>query len=159
MRSERGFTLIELLIGATMTVAIVLAALPIIDGAANTQGRVQAAGLGIGSARAFSELVLADVRSAYETVPPVSPNTDQNSITVKTFVHNTSCGSRALAAETAPMIQCRVSYVCSGGACTRQERNPNGSGSGTPVTMITGIGTNNVFSPPTAATTSCATWR
>jgi type II secretory pathway pseudopilin PulG len=146
-RSERGFTLIELLIGMTMTLAIVIAALPIIDGAANSQGRAQTTGLAIGDARAFSELVLEDLRSAEEVT---SSPTVTNSITVITGVHNTACGSGTLASDNS-VRECRVSYVCSAGACTRQERNKDGTGGGNPVTMITGLSNSSaVFFPQTS---------
>jgi type II secretory pathway pseudopilin PulG len=147
IRDQRGWTLIELLVAMTMTIAILMAALPIVDGATRTQGRVQKASEAIGDARNFSELVLNDLRGAYDWNPPTSPNTNANSISVDTYVHTTACGSRVLASDSADAQKCRVTYVCSGGACTRQERNEDGSGTGAPVTMITGLSSNNVFDP------------
>src|SRR2546421_3854553 len=85
---ECGFTLIELLIGITITLAVILVALPIIDGAANTEGRVQQAALSVGDARAFSEKVLRDLRSADSFTP-----TSSSTITMHTYVRDNPCGS------------------------------------------------------------------
>jgi prepilin-type N-terminal cleavage/methylation domain-containing protein len=154
-RLERGFTLIEVLIGMVMTLAIFLAAMPIIEGAANTQGRAQTTGFAIGDAREFEELVLADLRPAskFSLSSSLVPPTSGNSITVTTLVHNTFCGSqtlddRSLGSSTKDVISCRVKYVCNSGTCTRQELNPDGTGSGLPITVITGISNSaSVFTP------------
>jgi type II secretory pathway pseudopilin PulG len=142
---ERGWTLIELLIGSGMMLAIVFAAFPIIDGAANTEGRIQTAALSIGDARNFSDQILRDLRPATGVVGvPSSPGA---ALTVDTYVRH-SCGTATPSAEDDPPTECRVIYSCSGGTCTRQERDiPPGTTVGPPVTMITGLSNDDIFSP------------
>jgi hypothetical protein len=62
-----------------------------------------------------------------------------------TFVRAQPCGGTGQPSETTPAIQCRVTYACSGGTCTRTEALPDGSGGGTPVTLVEGLNTPNVF--------------
>jgi type II secretory pathway pseudopilin PulG len=145
LRQQRGMTLIELLIGAGMLVAIMLAALPVIDGASTSQGRVETAAVSIADARVFSERVLRDLRPAY-AFPP-GPSYNSTSLSVYTFVRRTPpCGSDVLSPPDADPISCRVTYSCSGGSCTRQERELDGSGGGPPVTMIRGLSRDDIFS-------------
>lgn len=135
LRQERGLTLIELLIGAAMLIAILIAALPVIDGAFTTEGGVEKAALSVGDARVFSERAGRDLRLTDQVYSASS-----TSLTVDTYVRRTACGSGVPSAETAPAIRCRVNYTCSGGSCTRQE------GGAAPVTLVTGLSDDNVFS-------------
>jgi type II secretory pathway pseudopilin PulG len=137
---ERGWTLIELLIAVSMMLGLFFAALPIIDGAANTEGRIQTAAFSIGDARVFSDQVLRDLRPT--TAVPGNPSTPAPALTVDTFVRH-SCGSGTPSAEDDPPTPCRVTYSCSGGTCTRQEQG------GPVLTMITGLSDDVVFSPET----------
>jgi type II secretory pathway pseudopilin PulG len=138
LHGERGWTLIELLIGISMTLALIFAALPIIDGAAKTSGRTQDAATSIGTARAFSEEVLRDIRSAE------SASGSATTLNLSTWVRHSSCGATTLLAPTAAAIKCNVTYTCSGGAgsatCTRTE------GSASAVTAIKGLASPSLFS-------------
>jgi type II secretory pathway pseudopilin PulG len=136
-RRQGGFTLVELLVGMMLTLAVLMLALPVIDGAFRTEGRVETAALSVGDARAFSERVGRDLRLTDKVY-----SADQNSLSVETYVHRTACGSDIPSAETDPPIQCTVTYSCSGGTCTRQE------GTAAPVTLVTGLSDDNVFSYP-----------
>jgi type II secretory pathway pseudopilin PulG len=134
---ESGFTLIEMLVGMLLTVAIFMLALPVIDGAFKTEGRVETAALGVGDARVFSERVGRDLRLTDKVY-----TAGQNSLSVETYVHRTACGSGVPSAETEAAIKCTVVYACSGDSCTRQE------GSAAPVTLVTGLSDENVFAYP-----------
>ncbi len=138
LHGERGWTLIELLIGISMTLAIIFAALPIIDGAAKTSGRTEDAATSIGDARAFSEEVLRDIRSAE------SASGSATTLNLSTWVRHSSCGATTLLAPTAAAIKCSVTYFCAGSAgsasCTRKE------GTASAVTAITGLASPNIFS-------------
>jgi type II secretory pathway pseudopilin PulG len=138
---EPGLTLIELLVGAALTVAIALAALPVIDGANKTEGRIETAALSVGDARVFTERVGRDLRLT-DYVDWATPT----GLQVETYVRHTACGSDTPSAASAPPIRCSVTYSCSGsngaGTCTRQE------GLATPVTAVTGLNSSNVFSYP-----------
>ncbi len=144
---ERGWTLIELLVGITVTLGVMLAAFPIIDGAANTSGRVQQAAQSVGDARVFSDQVLRDLRPSYQ----IGGNSSTG-FTVYTYVRH-ACGTGNPSAET----PCRVTYSCAETTpsttpatyeCARQESNLNGSGAGPSVTMVTGLSSDAAFNYP-----------
>jgi type II secretory pathway pseudopilin PulG len=154
---ESGMTLIELLVGITVTLAVLFAAFPIIDGAANTEGRVQQAAQSVGDARAFSDQVLRDLRPADKLGTRSS-----TAVTVDTYVRH-ACGTSTASAETAPPTHCRVTYSCSETTspvttpatynCARQESDvplpdPGGPATGPAVTMVDGLSTDAVFSYP-----------
>jgi type II secretory pathway pseudopilin PulG len=132
---QAGFTLVELLVGMILTLAVIMLALPVIDGAFRTEGRVETAALSIGDARVFSERVGRDLRLTDQVFAASS-----NSLSVETYVRRTACGSGVASAETDPAIQCPVTYSCSGGTCTRQE------GTSAPETLVTGLSSDDVFS-------------
>ena len=143
LSGERGWTLVELLIGSVMTLAVVFAALPILDGAATTENRIQTSGTSIDDARNFSDRILADLRPAYD-LSSYSPT----GLTVSTYVRRTACGNNTVPAPDQAPIPCKVTYACSGGDCTRQEAPVSGAGGGPPVTMVRGLSEDDVFSYP-----------
>ena len=149
---ESGMSLIELLVGIVVTLGVLLAAFPIIDGAASTEGRVQQSAQSVGDARVFSDQVLRDLRPTYQ-IGAYPPSTG---FTVFTYVRH-ACGTGTPSAENVPATPCRVTYSCAETTpnttpatyeCTRQESNLDGSGAGPPVTMVTGLSSDAVFSYP-----------
>lgn len=64
------------------------------------------------------------------------------------YVKRQSCGG----ADGDSSIDCQITYQCGGGACTRTERNTDGSGAGGPVEVVSGTDGQPVFSySPSAA--------
>ncbi len=151
LRRERGLTLVELLVSTVMLIALMVAALPVIDAAGCHEPMITKQAASIGLARSFVERVGRDLRSAYEVVgTPTS-----TSLTVKTYVRRTACGNDTVSAPDVAALQCQVIWSCASGACTRQEKNPDGTGGGSARALITGLSDNNVFSyspSPTTAT-------
>jgi type II secretory pathway pseudopilin PulG len=149
---ETGMSLIELLIGIVVTLGVLLAAFPIIDGAASTEGRVQQSAQSVGDARVFSDQVLRDLRPADQLVASSSTG-----LTVDTYVRH-ACGTSTTSAENAVADHCRVTYACSATTpattpptygCSRLERAiPPGTSVGPAVTMVTGLSTDAVFDYP-----------
>jgi type II secretory pathway pseudopilin PulG len=149
---ESGMSLIELLVGITVTLGVLMAAFPIIDGAASTEGRVQQSAQSVGDARVFSDQVLRDLRPA----DLLGANTSTG-LTVDTYVRH-ACGTSTASAENAVADHCRVSYACSATTpsttpptygCTRQERDiPPGATVGPAVTVVTGLSSGAVFNYP-----------
>jgi type II secretory pathway pseudopilin PulG len=137
LRQEGGFTLMEMLVGMLMTMAIFMAAMPVIDGATRTEGRIETSAMSVGDARVFTERVGRDLRLT-DKVYSVGPT----SLSVETYVRHTACGSGTPSAASDPAIQCTVTYDCSAGTCTRQE------GGAAPTTVATGLSDDNVFSYP-----------
>ncbi|MDQ3758888.1 MAG: hypothetical protein M3331_02950, partial [Actinomycetota bacterium] len=71
-----------------------------------------------------------------------------NQLSVVTNVNSAPCGGPA----STDVQPCRVTYVCTGGQCTRSEANPDGAGASTPVVVVRGISTDPVFTyTPSAA--------
>jgi type II secretory pathway pseudopilin PulG len=138
LHEEGGWTLVELLVGLVLMLVVVFAALPIVEGATNTTGRIQTAAESIGEARTFADHVLRDLRPA-NAVPVFL----SNQVTVDTWVRHVQCGDSTASAPNASPIQCQVTYRCSGTSpdvsCTRQEQG------GPVVTEVTGLDDSNIF--------------
>jgi prepilin-type N-terminal cleavage/methylation domain-containing protein len=141
---ERGFTLPELLVATVLGLMVIGAAAMAFTSAVRNQPALTQRANQIQQARTTMERMTREIRQG--STVPTTPTTSQ--LTLITYVHSASCGGGA--ATTA--IQCRVTYTCTAGRCTRIERNPNGSGSAPPVTVVTGLSSNSVFSyQPSAA--------
>jgi type II secretory pathway pseudopilin PulG len=137
LREEGGFTLIEMLVGMLLTIAVFMIAMPVIDGATRTEGRVATAALSVGDARVLTERVGRDLRLT-DQVFSAGPTR----ISVETYVRHTACGNSTASDPSDPAIKCTVTYACSAGTCTREE------GGGPPTTVITGLSDDDVFSYP-----------
>jgi Tfp pilus assembly protein FimT len=149
-RRERGLTLVELLVSTMMLIALMVAALPVIDAAGCHEPMISKQAASIEKARSFAERVGRDLRSAYEVVgTPTS-----TSLTVKTYVRRTACGNDTVSAPDAAAIQCQVIWSCSSGSCTRQEKNSDGTGGGSAIALMSGLSDNNVFSYSPAPATA-----
>jgi type II secretory pathway pseudopilin PulG len=139
LTEQGGWTLMEVLVGMAIMLVVVFAALPILEGATNTQGRIQTSANSIADARAFSDQVLADLRPADRVLFGGS-----NQVQVQTYVRHNTCGDPTPSPPDAVPIQCDVTYTCSGASpdvsCTRQEEG------GPIVTEITGLADDAVFS-------------
>lgn len=150
LRHPRGLTLVELLVSTAMLIALMVAALPVIDAAGCHEPMISKQAASVELARSFVERVGRDLRSAYAVVgTPTS-----TSVTVTTYLRRTACGNDTVSAPTAAAIQCQVIYSCSSGTCTRQEKNPNGTGGGSARSVIDGLSDNNVFSYSPAPATA-----
>jgi prepilin-type N-terminal cleavage/methylation domain-containing protein len=139
-RDELGFTLPELLVATVLGLIVIGAATMAFTSAVRNQPALTSRANQIQQARTMMERITREIRQG--STVPTTPNASQ--LTLVTYVHSASCGGAA--ATTA--IQCRVTYSCSAppsGRCTRTERNPNGSGSAPPVTVVSGISSNSVF--------------
>ena len=73
-------------------------------------------------------------------------NQTSSSLSFLTYVRGQQCGgSEPPASDDTPAIQCRVTYACSDGGCTRTEARPDGSGPGPPVRMVDGLRSDAIF--------------
>lgn len=133
---ERGFTLVELLISVTMAVILLGGAVMVMGVAARSEPRVATRSADIERARALIERIGRELRQGQQVSVATS-----SQITATTLVKSASCGG----APAAVAILCQVTYACGSGICTRTERNPNGSGSGSAVREVEGLASNAVF--------------
>jgi type II secretory pathway pseudopilin PulG len=149
LSGEGGWTMVEMLVGMVMLLVLLLASFPLVEGASNTEGRIQTAATSIGNARNFTDTVLRDVRPATSVISPAFGGTTSRLI-INTYVRRTDCTSGVLSAPGADPVECRVIYDCSGPAanvsCTRQEANCKAPFAAAPaVTEVRGLQDPNVF--------------
>jgi Tfp pilus assembly protein PilW len=143
--SEDGWTLVEMLLAASLGLIIVGAALSMFTGALKSRPRAVSQSAGVTQAQTAMERMTRELRQGSAVVTATATQ-----VSVITYVDQATCGGSA--GSTA--ITCRVTYSCSGGACTRTVAQPNGSSPGTAVTVVSGMSSNNVFTyvPPASNT-------
>jgi type II secretory pathway pseudopilin PulG len=143
---EHGFTLTELLIAMTALIGLLAVMGAGISLVARNQVRIADRSAQIQQGRAMIERFTRELREGSDVEDATG-----SGLNFLTFVRTPACGTPAPVAPTDTAIQCRVSYLCTAGRCTRSEGTPEGPG-GTPVTVADGLrDTSAVFSysPPT----------
>ena len=143
---ERGFTLVELLVATVLGLIVIGGAVTVFTVSMNNQPRISSQSAAIQQARTAMEQITRELRQG-STVSTATAN----QLSIVTYVHSATCGGAA--ASTA--ISCRVTYTCTAGNCTRVEAKPDGTLPGSPVRVVSGLSSNNVFtySPSSAAPT------
>jgi hypothetical protein len=98
----------------------------------------------ISQARFTMERLIRELRQG-ATVYTATPT----QLSFSTYVNSASCGG----AHSSSAMVCRVSYTCTATACTRVEAQPDGTSPGSPVTVVSGVSSGDVFSysPSTGA--------
>jgi Tfp pilus assembly protein PilW len=147
--SEEGWTLVEMLLAASLGLIIVGAALGMFTSGLKSQPKATAQGAGVTQAQTAMERITRELRQGLGVITATS-----SQISVSTYVDQATCGGAA--ASTA--IRCRVTYSCSGGACTRTVSQSDGSAPGTAQTVVSGMSSSNVFTywPNAAGSSGCA---
>jgi len=141
---EGGFTLIELLVAAVVGLIVVGSAVTVFTSALRNEPRVSSRAGDVQQARTTMERITRELRQGWGV-----PVATTSSLSILTYVKSAACGGPA----SSTSIACRVSYTCSSSACTRSERNPDGSGSAPAQTVVTGLQSGSGFAyAPSAAT-------
>jgi type II secretory pathway pseudopilin PulG len=135
-REERGLTLIELLVAATLALVVVGGALFMLVGAVRSEPRTASKVAAIQQNRVAIDRITRELRQGSEI-----PTATSSELAIVTYVKAASCGGEA--ASTA--IPCRVTYSCSGEACTRTVAQPGGSEPGPAVQVTSGLTAPDVF--------------
>ena len=135
-RSEDGYTLVELLVASTMGLVVVGAAVMLFVGAVRSEPRTSSKVAAIEQGRIAVERITRDVRQA-SSILTYAPG----QLALITYVNQSTCNGGAGGAS----IQCRVTYTCSAGACTRTVSQPNGTSPGASVTVVTGLASDEPF--------------
>lgn len=138
---ESGLTLIELLVAATMSVIVVAGAASMLISAVREQPSISKRAQSISSARWVLDRMVREIRNGIE-VDRVTATS--GSVSFRTYVRRTSCGSGVASAPTVHSIPCQVTYTCTTTACSRIEAAP-GVETGTPVRVFEGINSASVF--------------
>ena len=141
MRDERGVTLVELLVFMMLSALMMGVIVQLITVSARTQPEISNRNAAITHARVLGERLTRELRLS-DLVEAASPS----AITFRTWIHRNQCGGTVPATPSAA-IQCRVTYSCASGTCTRTEGNPDGSGTPKSAQLVSGItNSSDVFS-------------
>jgi Tfp pilus assembly protein PilW len=137
-RDESGFTFVELIMATIIGLMVIGIGATVFTAVSRSQpGQVQR-GVAIQQSRTTMERITREVRMGSTIYPSTS-----SQLSLLTYVHSATCGGAW--ANTA--IQCKVTYTCTGGTCTRVEGPPPpGTGSGPATTVVTGLSSSSVFS-------------
>lgn len=146
-RSESGFTLVELLFASMIGLMVIATGVTVFITAGRSQpGQVQR-GVTIQQARNAMERITREIRQGSTVYSSTGTQ-----LALLTMVHSASCGG----AQANTAIQCKVTYTCTSGNCTRVEAPPPPAT--TPIgttTVIRGLSSSSIFRyTPTCGATS-----
>jgi type II secretory pathway pseudopilin PulG len=146
-RSESGFTLVELLFASMIGLMVIATGVTVFITAGRSQpGQVQR-GVTIQQARNAMERMTREIRQGSTVYSSTGTQ-----LALLTMVHSASCGG----AQANTAIQCKVTYTCTSGNCTRVEAPPPPAT--TPIattTVIRGLSSSSIFRyTPTCGATS-----
>lgn len=138
LAGESGFTLPELLVALTIGLLVAAGAATMLMVAVKAQPRTSERAAQIQQGRVMLETLTRELRQG-ETVS----NASASGLQILTYVHTSACGSGTAGGEAR---MCLVIYSCADGSCVRTERDPDGSGTAPPRTVVAGISDPAVFS-------------
>jgi Tfp pilus assembly protein PilW len=140
--SEVGLTLIEMLVAAAIGVVVLGATSTMLISAVRSQPKISERAEAASTARWVLERMTREIRNGIA----VQSGSSVSTLIFTAHVRSTACGSSTTLPATSSAIECKVTYSCNTTQCTRSETTPAGAGSGTPVTIFTGINSDKVFS-------------
>jgi prepilin-type N-terminal cleavage/methylation domain-containing protein len=152
LAAQEGFTLPELLMAATLSLLIAAAGMMVFTSALHSQTGLSARDQAIRDGRVVMERLIREIRQGQTLDAGAGDSWSPQAFSYRTYVHRATCGGAA-ASSTAKI--CRVTYACSSGICTRREGDPNTGVQGSPVRLIAGLATSNVFEYWSDASTEC----
>lgn len=138
--SEAGLTLVELLVASAMSVILLGAVGSMLISAVRTQPELSERSQNVSTARWVLERMTREIRNGvtvYEGTP--------SKVSFLTRVRRTSCGGAVEEEADKPAIQCRVTYSCTTTTCSRAETAPEVPATGPGTTLVSGLGSSNVF--------------
>lgn len=138
---ESGLTLIELLVAATMSVVVVAGAASMLISVVRDQPGISKRAQNISSARWVLDRMTRELRNGIEVDTSTATS---SSVSFRTYVRRTSCGSGIASAPTVHSIPCQVTYTCTTTACSRIEAAP-GVETGAASQLFEGIDSSAVF--------------
>jgi Tfp pilus assembly protein PilW len=137
---EAGLTLIEMLVAAGIGIIVLGATSSMLISSVRTQPKISERAEDVSTARWVMERMTREIRNGI-AVKAAAPST----VSFTARVRHASCGSNAPLPASSSAIECKVTYSCGGGACTRSEAAPSSPGTGTPVRIFTGINNEKAF--------------
>jgi Tfp pilus assembly protein PilW len=140
--SEAGLTLVEMLIAAAVGVIVLGAASTMLISVVRTQPKISHRAEDASTARWVLERMTREIRNGVA----VQPGSSVSNLIFTAHVRSSACGGGTSLPASSAAIECKVTYSCNATRCTRSETTPAATGSGTPVTIFTGIDSEKVFS-------------
>jgi Tfp pilus assembly protein PilW len=147
---EDGFTLVELLVASMLGVVVMGAIASLVISAVRGQPRITKQAQNISIARQALDRMTREIRAG-EAVDP--DHAKANLVSFKGFVRHPSCGASTVLASGSPAIKCQITYSCTTTSCSRVEANV-GVFTGTSRTLISGLGSDQVFTYAPAASSA-----
>jgi type IV pilus assembly protein PilW len=139
--SEAGFTLVELLVASAMGVVVMAAVASLVLSAVRGQPRITKQAENISVARQALGRMTRELRSG---ISVDAEHAKANLVSFQGYVRHVSCGSSALLGSGTPSIKCQITYSCTTTGCSRIEA-PLGTFTGTAQQLITGLGSDQIF--------------
>ena len=139
-RDQSGMTLIEMLVASLMSVIIVGASCAMLISAVRDQPALSKKAQNVTTARYQLERMVREIRNGVklETTTPAQ-------VTLVARVRRVACGGAVQTSSSAEPVQCRITYSCSGKACTRSEATLEGAPVGISTVAASGLGDTEVF--------------
>jgi Tfp pilus assembly protein PilV len=134
---EGGYTLVEVLVATALAIGLLGTAGMLFTTSIQSQPKASTRTMHLQQARTTVERLTRELRQG-STVSSGSAA----QLSIITYVPRATCGGPA--ADTSR--QCRVTYTCSAGTCSRVEANPDGTSQGPSTVVVTGLADTNVFS-------------
>lgn len=139
---EVGLTLIEMLVAASIGIVVLGATSTMLVSVVRTQPKISDRAEDASTGRWVLERMTREIRNGVT----VQPGSSVSTLVFIAQVRHSSCGGSAALPASSPSIECKVTYSCSSNACSRSETTTGAAGTGTPVTIFTGINSEKVFS-------------
>ena len=138
VRGEAGFTLVESLMAVLVGLMVVGTGVMVFSTVGRSQPGQAKRGAAIQQSRNTMERLTREIRQGSTVYSSTA-----SQLSLLTYVHSASCGSTA----NGPSIQCKVTYTCSSGSCTRVEAPPPGGAgaAGSPVVVASGLSAADIF--------------
>jgi prepilin-type N-terminal cleavage/methylation domain-containing protein len=140
--TEKGLTLIEMLIAAAVGVVVLGATSTMLVSTVRTQPKISERAEDASTSRWVLERMTREIRNGIT----VQSGSSASTLSFTAHVRHAVCGSSTNLPASTAAIECKVTYSCDSTKCTRAETTPAAVGSGTPVTVFTGINNEKIFS-------------
>lgn len=146
LRESDGLTLPELLIAAVLGLIVLTAAFSVLRTTSAGQVEQSERAGQIQQARFMVERITREVRQGSGVV-----SAGASTLELLTWVDSASCGGPS----SSTAIECRVTYVCSGSTCSREETDADVEATGAGAQIVEGLNSTDVFSysPPAGTPT------
>ena len=140
VRDQSGMTLIEMLVATMMSVIIVGASCSMLISAVRDQPALSKKAQNVTTARYQLERMVRELRNgvSLEVMTPAE-------VRLVARVRRVACGGAKQTSASAEPVQCRITYSCSGKACTRKEATLAGVTVGSATVAASGLGDTDVF--------------